>query len=107
MSNYTKKYDLDIMNACSMNVVQILHSPCCHYHVTFQHQLRHFTAIHKSSPVTSLDSKVSFICTLQNLAESSKSPGYLPTLLWALWIQTFFFYHILFVAYYIVRKYAI
>jgi len=30
-------------------------------------QLRHFTAIHKSSPVSSWDSKVSIECALQNL----------------------------------------
>jgi len=32
-----------------------LHLPCCHYHVTYQHQLRQVASIHKSSPVASWD----------------------------------------------------
>jgi len=37
------------------------------FSVTGQQQLRDFTAIHKSSPMASWDSKVSIECTLQNL----------------------------------------
>jgi len=48
----------------------VLYSPCCHtvYHVTYHCQYRCFTAIHKSFFVASWDSKVSIVCTLQNLA---------------------------------------
>lgn len=44
----------------------VLHQPLsCNYHVTYQHQLRRITAI-----------KVSIVCTLQNLADISRSSGY-------------------------------
>jgi len=43
--------------------------------MTYQHPLCHFTAIHKSSPGASWDSKVSIECTLQNLNGSSRSSG--------------------------------
>jgi len=45
------------------------------YHVIYWCQLPCFTAIHKLSPVASWDSKVSIICTLQNLAEEIAHPG--------------------------------
>ncbi len=31
-----------------------LHSPCCHYHVTYLHQLQCFTVIHKDCQVLTL-----------------------------------------------------
>ncbi len=55
------------------------------------------TAIHKSSPVATWDSKVSIRCALKYLTGSSKSSGYiLSTVLWILWIQTHYSAHILF-----------
>jgi len=60
------------MNVGSMNV---LHPPCCHYHMTYQRQLCRFTSIHKSSPMASWDSKMSIECALQNLTGSSRSFG--------------------------------
>lgn len=91
----------------------MLHSPC--HHVTYQCQLRCITAIHKSSPVPSLDSKVTIVCTPKNLAWSSRySEHFLTTEstettdYWVLWIQTYYFgRHILFFSCYIVGKYAI
>jgi len=50
--------------SCMNVILDVLQSPFCH-HATHQRQLHPFTAIHKSSPVTSWDSKVS-ICTLLN-----------------------------------------
>jgi len=45
---------------------------CCHYHVTYQHWLRHFTDIHKSS-VASWDSKVHHMHTSESLRRSRTS----------------------------------
>jgi len=53
--------------------LDVLHPPCCHCHVTYQCQLPRFTAIHKSPPMASWDSKVSIICTLHNLGGNSRS----------------------------------
>ena len=82
-----KKYVLYSMNVCIMNIIQT-------YYIRNvviiiwpnQHQVLCFTVIHKSSPVALWDSKVSIVCTLQNLVGSSRSSGYfLPTLLWVLY----------------------
>ncbi len=74
-SNYlatTKKYVQYSVNVYSIKVI------CCHCHVTYQHQLRRFSAIHRSSPMASWNGKMSIVCTLQNHTGSS-NPG---TLLW-------------------------
>lgn len=44
--------------------LHVSHLPCCHYQVTYQHQLRCFTVIPKS-----------IIYTLQNLARGIGHPG--------------------------------
>ncbi len=52
--------------------MNIIWTYCIHHVVnclmTYQHQLKGVTAIHKSSPVASWESKVSIICTFQNHA---------------------------------------
>lgn len=50
----------------------------CHHHVNYQHQLCHLSAIDKSSPIVSWDSKGSFGCTLKNLTGSRRSSGDYP-----------------------------
>lgn len=65
-----KKVDY-IMYECTLNV----HSQCCHYNMTYQLQLLHFTTIHKSSSVASQDSKTPIVCKLQNIGRRSGSFG--------------------------------
>jgi len=83
-----------------------VHSPCSHYHVTYQRQLHHFTVIHKSSPVASWDSTVSIIlCTHQNL------PGMGIRVLFASFMSTvnldiaYYFSHILFFTNYSLKRF--
>jgi len=51
------------MSVCSKNVIRT-YLPCCLYHVTYSisYVTFTFTAIHKSSPVASWDSKVPMEC---------------------------------------------